>query len=601
MTPPEKPQVIYDGECGICSEWVAHWRQLTGAEIEYRPFQQAADDYPEIGWQALRHSIYFIDTDGSHVAGAGAAFRIYRGKDVRGLLYWCYTHLPGFAPASELIYRFFANHRGLLAFLTNLLWGRNFRPPRYEVTRWLFLRFLGFIYLGAMASFSVQALQLIGSDGILPLENHIADLRATLGERPWLHVPMLFWFNQGDAFIQWLPIAGCLAAIAVVFNFATRTSLILLYVIYLSLFYAGQTFMTYQWDLELLEAGVLAILLTSESRVALWLLRWLVFRFMFMSGFVKLASGDLHWRNLTALDYHFETQPLPTPLAWYAHHLPEWMLKSGSGATLVIELLLPFLVFMPRRPRMLAGCAFILLQFAIILTGNYNFFNLLTICLCLALFDDRALSRFVPSALVSRLQARRARHPISRLVTWVLAPLIVITSSNLLLTQMGVTSHYWALTRAVSVCQCVNNYGPFAVMTTRRFEIVIEGSNDGMTWKAYDFRYKPGDVSRMPAWIIPHQPRVDWQLWFAALDPGQQPVWFRHLVVRLLQGDPAMDSLFHANPFPDRPPAYLRALYYRYQFTTPAERAATGHWWKRNYEGQYLPPVKLQPSRQVGE
>lgn len=594
MSATGKPQVIYDGECGICSEWVAHWRQLTGDEIRYRPFQEAVGEFPEIGVESFRRAIYFLGTDGSQDHGAGAAFRIYRGMGVQGLWYWCYRHLPGFAVVSEYIYRFFAIHRSLLAFLTHLLWGRNFGPSRYELTRWLFLRLLGFVYLGAMASFSVQALLLIGSDGLLPLATYVNALRQGLGEHPWLQVPMLFWLNQSDTFIQWLPVAGCLAAIAVIFNVATRASLILLYVIYLSLFYAGQTFMTFQWDLELLEAGMLAILLTSGSNMVIWLYRWLAFRFMFMSGVVKLASGDFNWRNLTALDYHFETQPLPTPLAWYAHHLPEWLLKSGTGATLFIELVLPFLVFLPRRPRMLAGVAFIALQTMIMLTGNYNFFNLLTICLCLFLFDDRALSCLAPSALLNRLQGRQQAHRFGRALVWLATPVILFCSGNLVATQLGIASNYSAVTRAVSVCQCINNYGPFAVMTTQRHEIVFEGTADGKTWQAYDFKYKPGDLSRRPDWIIPHQPRVDWQLWFAALDPSRHPPWLRHLVVRLLQGDPLMNSLFRENPFTDTPPRAIRAAYYRYRFTTPAQRAATGHWWKREYDGQYLPPVRLR-------
>jgi predicted DCC family thiol-disulfide oxidoreductase YuxK len=591
------PLLIYDGDCGICGEWVAHWRKLTGERIDYRPYQNAASEFPDIGIAEFRAAIQFIDTDGSRCSGAAATYMVYRGIGAWSALDKIYRQVPGFALVSEFFYHFFARRRGLLARLTHLVRGRNFQPPAFRLTSWVFLRILGCLYFSAMASYAVQARILIGSDGILPLTPYLQRLRDNLGAGYWHRVPMLFWLDHSDTFIQWLPIAGCLLALAVIFNLATRAALIGLFVIYLSLLYAGQTFMTFQWDLELLEAGMLAILLTSGSRIVIWLYRWLAFRFIFLGGVVKILSGDSTWRNLTALNYYFETEPLPTPLAWYAHHLPEWMLKAGVAGTLTVELVLPFLIFAPRRLRMFAACCFILLQSTIVLTGNYNWFNLLTITLCLFLFDDAALRRWIPGWMHARIERHASPRPwrATTAGVWILSTVILFSSSELLLSVFSPTrlGSYSLLTRAIGPCQCVNNYGPFAVITHPRYEIVIEGSADGQTWKEYDFKYKPGDLARRPEWIIPHQPRVDWQMWFAALgEPSQNP-WFTNLLVRILRGNKTEAALFRVDPFPDAPPQWVRAQYYLYHFTTPGQRAETGNWWTRELVGQYFPPVRL--------
>ena len=289
--------------------------------------------------------------------------------------------------------------------------------------------------------------------------------------------------------------------------------------------------MTFQWDVFLLEAGFLALLLSFATTPGIWLLRWLLFRFMFMSGVVKLLSGDPNWWNLSALSYHFLTQPLPTPLAWYAAQLPPGVLKFATGGTFFVELILPFLIFCPRRLRFFAAFGILLLQSCILLTGNYNWFNLQTMLLCLPLFDDAALQKILPRRLIRLLPVRAENNAPRRAVTVIvgaLALLIVFCSLVQMDERFGGNppAVAQAVDRLIEPLHIVNAYGLFAVMTTQRDEIVIEGSDDGVEWREYEFRYKPGDVARRPRWNIPHQPRLDWQMWFAALDDPRRLPWF---------------------------------------------------------------------------
>jgi lipase maturation factor 1 len=351
----------------------------------------------------------------------------------------------------------------------------------------------------------------------------------------------------------------------------------------------------------LIEAGFLGLLLTIGSGIALWLGRWLVFRFFFLSGVVKIMSGDSSWTDLTALGFHFETQPLPTPLAWYAHHAPSALLSFGTAATLAIELALPFCIFLPRRLRHLAAAGFALLQFTILMTGNYNFFNLLALALCVLLLDDAALN-----ALVKRLLPRRAKRfnrvpgkppEATRIAIGAFALITLIVGSGQIyasLTRRPPPRAVAVLTNMIAPFGIVNAYGPFAVMTKERPEIVIEGSDDGLNWREYRFRFKPGDVMRRPGWNIPHQPRLDWQMWFAALSTQEREPWFGPLMQRLLEGSPSVLALFETNPFPARPPRFVRALLYDYRFTGAAQRRADGTWWIRRPLGAYFPAVALR-------
>jgi hypothetical protein len=470
--------------------------------------------------------------------------------------------------------------------------------PNYDLTAFLFLRLLGLIYFFAFVSFAVQAAGLIGSHGILPLHEMVDGIARHSGLERFYLMPMLFWWNASDAAIQWTCWGGVGFSLLLIFNLLPRLSLGLLFVLYLSLLYGGQDFMSYQWDTYLLESGFLGLLLSYSTRPAVWLLRWLLFRFMFMSGMVKLLSGDPNWWGLSALAYHFFTQPLPTPIAWYAAQLPLGLLRFATGTMLVIELVLPFLIFCPRRLRFAAGLGFLLLQSLILLTGNYNWFNLQTMLLCLLLFDDAALRRILPRVLIGWLDARiRPSTPgaSSRALLRVLACLLVFCS----LVQMDIRFGgnppllIQAVDGLIAPLHAVNPYGLFAVMTTERNEIIIEGSSDGVAWRPYEFRYKPGDVTRPPPWNIPHQPRLDWQMWFASLDDPRQLAWFARFLQRLLENQPAVIGLLQSNPFPHEPPKYIRAQFYQYTFAD-RDQKLNGRWWNRRLMGAYFPEAHLR-------
>jgi predicted DCC family thiol-disulfide oxidoreductase YuxK len=602
----QKPaMLLYDGVCGICQEWVDYWQQLTGNKVNYKPYQEVVDDYPDIAVEDLEAAIHLIEPDGTVSKGAKATYGLYRDIHPQSILLFLYRFLPGFGIFSELCYRFFSTHRGVLAFFTHLFWGRDFEPPRYQVITWLFLRLLGLTYLVAFISFAVQASALIGSDGVLPLEYYLTAVKEHMGTEAYLRLPTLFWFSHVDGFIKFVCISGIALSVSVIIGFMLRTSLVLLYILYLSLVHGGQVFMTFQWDFLLLECGFLAIFLPWGSTIIVWLYRWLVFRFMFLGGAVKIVSGDKSWDNLTALNYHFETQPLATPLSWYAHHLPESMLMAGTGITLFIELLVPFFIFTPRRFRHTAAWCFLVIETCILLTGNYNFFNLLTIFMCLFLFDDAAIKRLLPGFLLQGgmlMVIANSKYSKAGMIASSCALLMAFTSIYMGTTQISRVVggdrniQNTAVYRFLYSFGIVNTYGPFAVMTRVRNEIVIEGSADESTWQEYQFKYKPGNLEKCPGWVAPHQPRIDWQMWFAALSKPEHERWLFNILVRLLQNSEPVTAIFKHNPFPHDPPASIRARFYQYTFTSAEERKETGQCWNRSLVGEYYPPVSIKKS-----
>ena len=593
-----RPQLIYDGDCGFCVYWARYWERLTGEKVEYRPYQQVAAQYLAIPEADFKRAVQFIAADGRRASAAEASFLTL--SHAHGNRFWLalYRHLPGFAPVSERAYEFIAAHRPAFYRLSVLLWGKNHEPPRYELISFLFLRLFGLITLSAFVSFAIQAQGLIGSRGILPLAELVDVLADRLGPERLLLMPMLFWLNDSDIAIQAACWAGAGLSVMLVLNLLPRLSLVLIYALYLSLFNAGQTFMSFQWDTFLLETTIVALLMSFAPTTGVWLARWLLFRFMFMSGVVKLISGDPNWWNLTALGYHFLTQPLPTPLAWYAARLSPGVLRVATGVVFVVELGLPFLIFCPRRLRFVAAFGILILQSFILLTGNYNWFNLQTMLLCLPLFDDAGLRRVLPPRLLGLLEARvsdRApRRPV-KVVVNALALLMVFLSVVQMDVRFGGDPPGAALTFDgwFEPLHLVSPYGLFAVMTTARDEIVIQGSDDGVEWRDYEFRYKPGDVMRRPPWNIPHQPRLDWQMWFAALDDPERVPWFSRFLARLLENEPTVTALLERNPFPEKPPTYVRAQFYDYAYAGDDEHAA-GRWWDRRLLGLYFPAAHLR-------
>jgi lipase maturation factor 1 len=409
----------------------------------------------------------------------------------------------------------------------------------------------------------------------LPFASYFRTARASLGAAAYWEIPSMLWLSWSDRALAAVWILGAACAIVAAIGYYQRVALAGCLVLWLSLCSAGQDFLSYQWDVLLLEAGFLAVFV-DDSPVRVWLVRWLVFRLMFFSGAGKLLSGDPAWHNLTALDYHYETQPLPTPLAWYAYQLPMAFQRVSTLFVFAAELVAPLIFFGPRRFRHTGAGAVILLQLLILVTGNYTFFNFLTITLALFLFVEP-----------KRVPRGRAHQ----VVTSALATVVGLTSGLLLLElfNLALPPGGGAVLHAIAPLRIINSYGLFTVMTVQRPEIVVEGSNDGVHWLAYEFRYKPGGVMRAPPVVAPHQPRLDWQMWFAALGTRQENPWFTGFVIRLLEGEPSVLRLLESNPFPKAPPKYIRARIFLYHFTHFGDRA----WWRREEEGLYFPPASL--------
>ncbi len=599
-----KPILIYDGNCGFCAICVDYWRHLTGDEVVYAPSREVAGRHPEISAEEFRRSVWLVFPGGRRSSGAEAAFRLAAMVPGKRWPLFLYERAPGFAPASEAAYRFIAAHRGFFYWVTRLFWGKRVVPASYDFSRSVFLRGLALVYFIAFLSLLPQVSGLIGSNGISPAGTYLAAIQEQFGTTGFWTFPTLAWFSSTDTFLRAMCWTGAGLAAALFIGFVPIASLAGLCLLYLSLVTAGQDFLAFQWDALLLETGFAAILLAPRgiwpsfsrqpSAIGIWVTRFLLFRLMLESGMVKLLSGDSAWRNLTALNFHYETQPLPTPVAWYAHQLPAGFQKACVAGVFAIELVTPFLFLMPRRPRIVGAWTTIVFQLLIAVTGNYTFFNLLTILLCVMLLDDRHLGRSTPSS-----QTREPGQRTLRIAAAVAGTLLIVTGLIQLLTMAGdfrrPPGPFAWLDEKAQIFHVVNRYGLFAVMTTSRSEIVIEGSDDGTNWKAYEFKFKPGDVTARPKWIAPFQPRLDWQMWFAALSTASQTPWFSSLMLRLLEGSPEVLPLLKTNPFPNGPPKMLRAVVYDYHFSDPRTRASTGAWWRREYLGTYFPAVSLKP------
>jgi predicted DCC family thiol-disulfide oxidoreductase YuxK len=616
--------MLFDGDCRFCALWIRRWRQDTGDAVDYVPFQddRVASLYPELPIEQLETAVHFIETDGSVCPGAEAVFRSLATNPSRQWPLHLYQRFPFVARATDCCYRFVAGHRSFFSWLTRMLWGEHVERADYFLVRRLFLGCLGVIYLIAFVSLWVQIVGLVGKNGILPAADLMSQARSAFEANGtdldrYRLLPTLCWFSASDSFLQFQCAAGATLAVVLVAGMAQPLCLALLWLLYLSLTTVCRDFLGFQWDNLLLEAGLLAICFAPfqflpdpsrekpPSRAVLWLLRLLLFKLMFLSGVVKLTSGDETWRNLTALTHHYETQPLPDWIAWHAHQFPLWAQKSSCALMFAVELAVPFLIFLPRRLRMIGGVALVLLQACILLTGNYTFFNWLTLALCLVLLDDFALTRLLPRKLTTLYTQRPTPAPPhpggwQRWRRVAIAPLAVVAVSitaDQLWSPFGRAPLWMSpvlnVYQWLSPFRSINSYGLFAVMTRERLEIIVEGSNDGREWKEYEFPHKPGDLQRRPEFVAPHQPRLDWQMWFAALGNVRQNPWFVNFCVRLLQGSPEVLALLEKNPFPDQPPKYVRARVYDYEFTSQEERRLTGAWWKRELKGEYLPPISL--------
>ena len=570
-------------------------------------------------------------------------------------------------------------------------------PPSYRLIGQAFVRGIGVIYLIAIVSLWTQIQGLVGSHGVLPIRHYLDLLRQLMPHDWFWRNPSLVWLNASDGFLHFLCAAGVVLSLLVIAGIAQAPALALLWVIYLSLSVAGQDFLNFQWDALLLEAGLLSIFFApaqlrarlipqrEPSRIVLWLIRWLLFRLMFLSGLVKLLSGDSCWRDGTAMNYHYLTQPLPTWTSYWAYQLPGWFQWLSVWIMFGIELLAPLLIFagdavdigwglhadfrgherrfrLARRSRQLAFVLLVSLQLLIAATGNFGFFNLLAMLLCITLLDDHifpewARSRIermtsspgqggaekqvelgtldaapapsstavsvsnpskgpprIPAApsypeslgyLPQSLDPVKAALTRLRLIGTSLFAAVIVSLTTLTGVQECIrTVDYRAtlpqalqtVVEWVEPFRSTNGYGLFRVMTRERNEIIIEGSDDGETWKPYEFKYKPGDPFRRPRFCTPHMPRLDWQMWFGVFGAADQNRWFIPLLKRLLAGEPHVLALLDTNPFPNQPPKYIRAIEYNYRF---ASESAEGRWWNRSNLQGYFPPVTLEEMRQA--
>lgn len=603
MSAAPLPVVVFDGDCGFCRRCVLWLRARTGERVDYRPYQEVHAQFPQVEPAAFARAVHLIDTDGRASSGATAVARVLRFAPGWGWAPLVHRFVPGAAWISERAYRIVADHRVGFSRLARWFSGPQLEPPSFQLSRRLFFGLLGVVFLAAFVSCWLQIHGLAGSDGLLPVEALLEQARNTLGAQAWWRLPTLCWWNSSDACLDALCGVGTLGSLLMIAGRAPRALALLLWLLYLSLVVAGQDFFEFQWDGLLLETALLAVLFAPRGWRAQWrveptpggmfLMRWLLFRLLLLSGIAKLASGDPAWSRLQALDFHFWTQPLPLSTSFAVHQAPGDLHAAGVVLVLAIEIGMPLLIFGARRLRLIAAAGIVMLQIAIALTGSYGFFNVLTIALCLLLVDDRSLRALVPRFLRDRLLplrpavfvpgslGRRAAGALAGGALFVLATFAALESLSRDSLLPSALQPVW---RQVRVWRSTNAYGLFATMTRERPELVLEGSVDGSDWREYEFTWKPGRLDRAPRPAGLHMPRLDWQMWFEALgrSAGWPPsAWFVALQERLLAGSPAVQDLLAADPFAGRRPRHVRAVLYVYQFTSEHERRRTGRWWRR--------------------
>ena len=463
----------------------------------------------------------------------------------------------------------------------------------YWSSRFLFERGLALVYFVAFACAVNQFVPLLGERGLLPVSHFVRFV-------PFRASPSLFFFFPTDAAFRaaaWLGLGlSCLAFTGVLQRHGILSGAVwaALWILYLSFVNVGQTFYGFGWESLLLETGFFAIFLgssaTEPSAWLFWIWRWVLFRVMFGAGLIKLR-GDECWRDLTCLDYYFETQPIPNPLSWFFHAMPHGVHRTGVMVNHVAELGVPFAYFAPQPIAGIGGLITIAFQLVLIVSGNLSWLHWITILLCIPTLDDRWLS-WLPIA-APELQPPRAVH---RFVTYALVVLVAVMSIGPVRTMI---SPRQMMNFSFNPLHLVNTYGAFGSITRVRQEIVIEGTDaaaiaGATAWREYEFKGKPGDPARTPPQIAPYHLRLDWLMWFAAMSSPSDHPWFTALLVKLLEGDAATLGLLKTNPFPDRPPRYVRALLYEYRFTSREERSRTGRWWTRELLGEYYSPVMLR-------
>ena len=540
------------------------------------------------------------------------------------------------------------------------------KTPGRLAPRWIFLRALGAIFFSAYFSLYCQATGLIGPNGVLPSNAYLNAIdRSVSGISKFWYAPSVFWLGSSDRALLLVCWLGMIASVLLILNFWPRMMNLICFICFLSFIATLQDFSSYQSDGMLLEASFLCLFyapsglrprwgdLSPPSRTAHFLLLWEWFRIYFESGSVKLLSGDPEWRHLTAMYEYYQNGPLPTWIGWYVQHLPLWFHWSAALATLVMELGIVWLLFLPRRFRLI--CFFIVTcwEVPVILTANYCFLNYLVLSLGFLLLDDRFIIAILPANWLPNYRAAVARRahenqrqlesqtisagPIAVLASSLPAPVgqdaqtnpsssdwrgasrrilapaqmvvsgfcllwVFYASSALLISMFEPGFPLWhSPVEAIEPFRIADEYGLFAVMTRGRYEIEFQGSNDnGQTWIAYPFRNKPQALNEAPRIYAPYQPRFDWNLWFASLGNWREYRFVVKTEEALLDGSPEVIHLFARNPFPGAPPKEIRAVIWQYWFTDIATKRATGNWWRREFVGLYAPAIVRMPGGGFG-
>ncbi len=563
-----------------------------------------------------------------------------------------------------------------------------FGDDRHFIARWIFLRALALIYFSAFFSLLFQVRGLIGPNGLLPANQYLPRVAHAFGPLRFWYAPTLLWLSSGSHMLMAICWVGLAASVLAALNLWPRLNFFICFVCYLSFIGAAQDFASYQSDGMLLAAGFLVLFLAPRGvlpgwglrsipiRAARLLLIWEWFRIYFESGVAKLVSGDPTWRNFTAMYHYYQNGPLPTWIGWYLQHLPHWFQKATAGATLVMELGIVFLAFLPRRWRIFCFCFVTAWQIGVILTANYAFLNYLVLALGILLLEDQTLLRFVPARWrkgfrIPRKEAEPVSAPERIAPEEIQEPTEIPASAEsseagerpaaaagtamaegpapeaaapaqaespapagfalprpprwrrtlralrvdfvavmlcwvLYATTLPAIQLFWhgvplpeQPAYALAPFRIANRYGLFAIMTRHRYLIEFQGSDDGVHWKAYPYRYQPQNVHQAPGIYAPYQPRFDWNMWFASLGGWRQYPYVVNAEASLLTDDQAVIHLFAGNPFPSAPPRYVRAVVWQYRFSTPRQKRTQGIWWTRKLLGIYAPPLERTPSGKI--
>jgi lipase maturation factor 1 len=531
------------------------------------------------------------------------------------------------------------------SFVFRWLFDSSYGASQALIPRWIFLRALAAIYFSAFYSLLFQIKGLIGPQGVLPAREYLAAVGRAFPLSKYWYAPSLFWISSSSQMLMVVTWIGLAASVIALLNFWPRLMFLICFVCFLTFVSSSGEFSSYQSDGMLLEAGFISLFFAPPglqpgwgadhppSRASLFLLQWEWFRIYFESGMVKLVSGDQQWRRLSAMDEYYQNGPLPTWIGWHVQHLPHWFHAASAAGTFLLELVLVFMLFFPRRVRIICFLIVTPWEIGVILTANYTFLNYLVLALGFLLLDDKALLRFVPQRQRWRTfepsiaggQAKQDRVRTSGETSHqILVDDAVGQRLNVGLRTLGLAASAVMLSwifynstaemigiplrriplptapiAALEPFRISNQYGLFAVMTNGRYEIEFQGSEDGNNWIAYSFRYKPQALNEAPRIYAPYQPRFDWNLWFASLSDWRSNELVTLAEERLLESEPDVVALFKSNPFPAKRPRFVRAVLWRYWFTSTDEKRRTGNWWRRQYLGLYAPEVSLSADDRV--